>query len=368
MALGLRAAEVSRFFRIRKQNERQCPIDPAGRPFFSLGMNHIDSAALRFDETWQREFRDDARRWAQAVGRDLVSWGFNSIGWVQEYVVINDQHHRHSRSFTPEEYRWVRLPFCHLLPFIESHGWEIETRLPKIDSPGFAEWCDYVARDHCVRLRNDSNLIGYFFSDIPGWVHTVKANQWRGALFDAEKLKSGAGRQELFRLATHYYRTIHDAIRRYDKNHLIFGDRYNAQAPLPLEIVQAALPFVDALTFQDFSPPAGIEATLRRWADATGKPVLLGDAAHWGRPFTAGWPPAAEDRSHDATAYGETLNRLLDLKSCIGYHLCGAYLKNNARRYGFRDKQNRLEPHVAGMTRANLAAATRFRQMTGAPR
>ncbi|MBM3798301.1 MAG: hypothetical protein FJW31_30650 [Acidobacteria bacterium] len=85
---------------------------------------------------------------------DLLDWGFNTVGWVQEYVAINAQHHRHSRSFTPEEYRSLNMPYGHLLPFIESHQWEIETRLPKIDSPGFAEWCDYVARDQCVRFRN----------------------------------------------------------------------------------------------------------------------------------------------------------------------------------------------------------------------
>jgi hypothetical protein len=42
--------------------------------------------------------------------------------------------------------------------------------------------------------------------------------------------------------------------------------------------------------------------------------------------------------------------------------LCGAYLKNNARRYGFRDAQNRLEPYVADMVRANRIALSRFRR------
>ena len=58
------------------------------------------------------------------------------------------------------------------------------------------------------------------------------------------------------------------------------------------------------------------------------------------------------------------VNRLLDLPSCVGYHLCGAYLKNNARRYGFRDARNRLEPHVEAMTRANRAAEARFKRET----
>ena len=282
---------------------------------------------------------------------------------MQEYVSINHQHQRHSRSFTPEEYRWLGLPYCHLLPFIESHQWEIETRLPKIDSPGFAEWCDYVARDQCVRYRDDKRLIGYFYTDCPVWVHSRPGNAWRGSLFDAKELASASGRKELSRLATHYYRTLHDAIRRYDPHHLILGDRYEALAPLPEEVVRGALPFVDVLSFQCFSPPAEIHAKLKRWADFSGKPVLLADAAHWAQPFQPGWPPQ-EDRTHDAATYTETLNRLLDLPSCVGYHLCGAYLKNNARRYGFRDARNQLEPHVAAMTRANRTAAGRFTRET----
>jgi len=34
------------------------------------------------------------------------------------------------------------------------------------------------------------------------------------------------------------------------------------------------------------------------------------------------------DRPHDPVFYAETLNRLLDLPACVGYHLCGGYLKN----------------------------------------
>lgn len=322
-------------------------------------MNHIDSAPLRSGETWDREFGGDMRRWLRGVRGDLTAWGFNTAGWVQEYVVINDQHHRHSRSFTPDEYRWLDFPYCHLLPFIESHGWEIETRLPKIDSPGFAEWCDYVARDQCPRFRDDPRLIGYFYSDVPAWVQAAPAAAWRGTLFDARELASESGRRELLRLAGHYYRTLRDAIRRYDPHHLIFGDRLNCNATLPEEIVKASLPYVDVLSFQCFSPPPEIARVFSRWAEFSGKPVLLADAAHWAKPYTPGWPPA-EDRAHDVAEYRNTLDRLLEIPACIGYHLCGAYLKNNARRFGFRDARNRVEPYVAGMARANVAAAARF--------
>lgn len=216
-----------------------------------------------------------------------------------------------------------------------------------------------MARDQCVRFHDDPRLIGYFYVDCPVWVQAPPQSAWRGALFDARELATESGRRELSRVASHYYRTLRDAVRRYDPHHLLFGDRYNANAPLPEEVVRAALPFVDVLSFQCFSPPAEIESTLRRWADLSGKPVLLADAAHWAKASNSGWPPKS-DRAHDPVLYAETLKRLLDIPACVGYHLCGAYLKNNARRYGFRDARNRVEPYVADMARANFAAAARF--------
>jgi len=48
------------YFHIGTVKKQKCFLEPAGRPFFSLGMNHVDSAPLRTDDTWRREFGDDA--------------------------------------------------------------------------------------------------------------------------------------------------------------------------------------------------------------------------------------------------------------------------------------------------------------------
>ena len=114
-ALPLAAAGKGSFYRIEAVKGRQCFVDPAGRPFFSIGMNHIDSSPLRSNETWRKDFGNDIQRWLKTVHTDLLAWGFNSVGWVQEFVSISKQHHRHSRIFTLEEFRWLNMPF------IESH-------------------------------------------------------------------------------------------------------------------------------------------------------------------------------------------------------------------------------------------------------
>ena len=261
-------------------------LTPQRQPFFSLGLNHIDPATMRYPENierWRDWYGSSTIRWIEeSVAPHLRQWGFNTVGWVQEATVGQWQH---SRSFTPDEYRALGMPYCHLLPFTESHQWEANVRHYDYDSSEWETWCDHVARSQVVDLCDDPNLIGYFYSDCPTWVHDAKPNKWRGPIFDPDLLASASGRKELRRLATRYYETTHDAIRRYDPHHLILGDRYEANAALPMEVIDAALPLVDVLSFQDFVDPV---SHLREWYEKTERPVLLADAAHleWHRKPT----------------------------------------------------------------------------------
>ena len=330
------------FFTLGQRGGHWFLIDPGGEPVFSIGLNHIDSATLRFAESgdvWQARFGNSERRFIEeGVHPDLLDWGFNCVGWNQEVVIRGERLteggilHRHSRSWTPEEYRWLGLPYCHLPPFIESHQWEYESRLPDIRSAEFAEWCDYVARTDCARMADDPNLIGYFYTDCPIWVHSRRP-EYKPPIFDPEMLTTEAGKRELFDLATHYYRTIHDAIRRYDPNHLILGDRYEGRARLAEEVLKAAVPYVDVLSFQNFGPIAEVVESFEHWHEVTGLPLLLADAS------------AAMADSPKLESYSAKIKALRELSGCVGWHLCGAYLRNTARQRGMRNE--RFEPDQA---------------------
>jgi hypothetical protein len=354
-ALCRAAGQSPRFFAVAQRKGRWWLITPENRPFFSIGLNHIDPSPLRFTTNgglWERKYSNSMEKWLkEAVSPDLKAWGFNSVGWTQEVVTRGLTNHRHSRAFTFEEYQWLGLPYCHQLPFADFHQWEAETRHPDFKSTGFAEWCDYVAREHCARLKDDPKLIGYFYIDCPTWIHTRPENTWKGPLHDPEKLRTDAGRKELHELATHWYRTTHDAIRRYDQHHLILGDRYEAKQPIAGEVIQAALPYVDVLSFQHFAPPEQVAANLNDWHRKTGKPVLLADHCIQIRDKDGGG-------RHDGAGYTQTLATLRGIPGCIGYHLCGAYLRNEARKRALRDAaENPDEAALEAITRANRDAA-----------
>jgi len=344
------------FFGATRKGNRHWLVTPDGKPFWSIGINHVDSATLRYTESgdvWQEKYGNSMKSWLAEVNRDLRSWGFNTMGWNQEVVTLNDQNNHHSRSFTFEEYQWLDMPYCHLLPFIESHQWEKETRLPDIRSKGFSEWCDYVARDHCARMKDDPKLIGYFYTDCPTWAHSPEGTEWKAPLFDPELLKTSVGRRELLDLAGTYYRVTHEAVRRYDLNHMILGDRYEANRLLPEEVLSAAKPYVDVFAFQCFGDSNVVSEKLGRWAAfLKDKPILLADNAPWLPTAHPGWPPQ-EDRHIDPEGYRAILHALQEIPQCVGYHLCGAYLRNKARRYGLKDARDQVDPSTAGVQRVN---------------
>tara|TARA_Y100000758_G_scaffold125093_1_gene88186 strand:+ start:1593 stop:2705 length:1113 start_codon:yes stop_codon:yes gene_type:complete len=335
------------FFTLGQKKGHWWLITPEGKPFFTMGVNHIDPATLRYPENihiWREKYDGSTIKWIkESVAPNLKEWGFNTVGWVEE---VSIREWRHSRSFTVDEYRALNMPYCHLLPFTQSHQWEKHTIHFDFRSEDWKEWCDYVARQQCAVLSDDPNLIGYFYSDCPTWIHTLARNEWRGPIFDPDLLKSESGRKELTDMAHSYYKTTHDAIRRYDKHHLILGDRYEANRPIPMEVVNAALPYVDILSFQDFRDPVN---HLDMWHKKTGKPVLLADAAKMK------WKTVPGEITHNQGGwYAETLAALHKNPGCIGFHLCGAYQRNRARRYGLLDEQESPDKeNIALMKDAN---------------
>jgi hypothetical protein len=131
------------FYTVDERHGRWWFITPQGEHTFSLGLNHVDPATLRYPENqhiWRDRYGNSMQRWLEnAVGPDLRAWGFNCLGWNQEVITRGLTNHRHSRPFTFEEYQWLNMPYCHLLPFADFHQWEAETRHPDFFSKDFSE-------------------------------------------------------------------------------------------------------------------------------------------------------------------------------------------------------------------------------------
>ena len=108
-------------------------------------------------------------------------------------------------------------------------------------------------------------------------------------------------------------------------------------------MIDAAQPFVDVLSFQDFRNPV---EHLDEWHRKTGKPVLLADAAG------VHWRSQAFYRPNNGAWYAETLSALHKNPGCIGFHLCGAYQRNKARRRGLLDEMENPDTEQVNLMKA----------------
>ena len=98
------------------------------------------------------------------------------------------------------------------------------------------------------------------------------------------------------------------------------------------------------------------------WADYLKKPVLLADSMI-SAVENHGWPPK-QDLLQDDIQYGEVMKVLREIPECMGFHLCGAYIKNNARRYGLLDLHDKEEATTAGIKKVNIEVSNWVKQLT----
>jgi len=222
-----------------------------------------------------RLFQSD-ELWAKDTLRKLRDWNFNTIGGWSNTTLLQ----KHARD--------LFLPYTVVLHLGEHYKapWQ------DIFDRQFELTCDKAAKDQILPIANDPLLIGYFSDNELGWwddtlflhylampaespgkqklIDTIAKHyrsdfdklkkDWvcKASSFDELRHKGttmflrpgGKGMMLVNKwtslLSSQYYRTVHKVIRKYDKNHLILGDRYAQYWEFP--IVKSAAPYVDVIS------------------------------------------------------------------------------------------------------------------------
>ena len=119
--------------------------------------------------------------------------------------------------------------------------------------------------------------------------------------------------------------------------------------------MEAARPYVDVLSFQDFRDPIG---HLAEWHRQTGMPVLWADGS--GIIQMDGY------RRVDGQWYRDVLAGLRKNPGCVGAHLCGAYLRNRVRRKGLLDENEQPDAEAIDIIRqANQETTSWVKEQVG---
>ncbi|GAI89946.1 unnamed protein product, partial [marine sediment metagenome] len=183
-------------------------------------------------------------------------------------------------------------------------------------------------RNKCIANRNNPNLIGYMWTDLPTWTLENKHNtnwvdfcrqlpdsapgkieyvQYLQAQYDSdidsfnELYLTGMGDWEsllsysfasvpdkseirnddlafLRMIARQYYTLLGNATREYDPSHLVFGDRLLFSLVVD-EVIEEMLPHVDAIAIQPNYNAGFPDETYQHLHSLTNKPILICDYA-----------------------------------------------------------------------------------------
>jgi hypothetical protein len=380
------------FIHLEKNNGVWIFVNANQQPFISLGMNHIGPQFLLQDhnrqhslDTYGADFLDEnghwtpsgeaTKSWVAQVVRDFTNYGFNTI-----------PHHHHTRIpvelYNKKLYWMGKIPTAHASLSLLRKG----ERFPDVFAPEWDAHMKSAITRYCSQHRNDPNMLGYSYSDIPEfqlktwlvkdadkglvnpwvkdlrrlsadapgkreWINVLKqhhndagradevygleAESWTELAeiteyppVPADKDAAAKDSYELMsRICETWYSTYHSYIQAVDPNHLILGDKLMARLDNTPDYLFDALgkyvDVVDVMYYGHFDERQ--RGKLEEFHLRTGKPVLNGDAGFAVKLETMNDVKGIQVASLEemGQAYAQYLKELMGLPYMIGWHHCG---------------------------------------------
>ncbi len=373
------AEDATGFFRVKQVEGKWRLIDPNGKFFYMRGVNHYgDGSGM----PWVLSERyGSAKAWRTSVRERVRDWGFNylppSIGPTAlnpDLVAAGGRLVTRTKEWPAEHYAALEFPFTIFLEYPKQYM--AGPGMPDVFSQKFADDVDARCREVCLPLKDSPYLVGYHFCHNPPWhPRTRNFDQW---IDDATKPGS-AGRRAwvrlmrqiygslerwrrtygipvdswdeiatldrplrgyiserrhlqdrdafMARICEQWYRVYHDAIRRYDKNHLILGDRNTLHLqPLPEFAIRIMSRYVDVLSVNVMGPPDIVYEVLEDATRYWDGPIHLADTGagiYEGPPAKAGY--TARNLDEFEMVYAGMMQMGVEHPQIIGFGWCGFY-------------------------------------------
>ncbi|QDT39695.1 hypothetical protein [Stratiformator vulcanicus] len=297
-------SEATGFFRLEKFEDRHFLVTPEGHGYRALGINH---------------FHNMSSKDYDAAIQQIKSWGFNA------------------GCYQGPRWMWERYPYTKGINLVPVCVWKPASQFAFKDvfDPTFLTEMETAVRKVVEPQSDNKMLIGYFWTDIPiwsrmkngGWIKFYKslpADSAGGMKWRSWKAAHEGNDESEFLavIAKQLYSKGYEIVRRYDKNHLILGDRYH-QVDIPEAVVREALPYIDAISIQPTSREFNFKVFDQIYQQYK-KPIYIAD--HVSSYATDAFPVTMGQAAGSADAYGAYYRRYvtaaLSRPYMIGFNKC----------------------------------------------
>ncbi|TAN62256.1 hypothetical protein EPN18_05050 [bacterium] len=396
------------YFHTEIINNRWWIIDPAGYAFIAAG---VDSVAIKRPDNPEYmqsvlERRRTEAEWLRLISSRLKEWGFNTIS----YKVPGIEGMAYGGLFGIKTLTAVRDNF---------NVFEKMPVFPDVFDKRYKEVLDADARESTDKV--DKWLLGYFLNNELPWSGDAKRMQ--SSLFDSflsmpgkrpgkkalveflqkrykgdtsafnnvwgtdikgfdellstKKLKNivklGSAKEDksqfLRLIASTYFKLNHEAIKKYDPNHMILGCRFFDASP-PKEVIEEMNNYVDIISFQPYDLIAPIEHMEEAYK-LNLKPIMVTEfgfaADDSGLPNTIGPGAVFKSQTERGIWYERYVDHLLSSPFMVGW-VWFRYMDQNGKgdwqgenkNFGLVDKTD--EPYAVftnNVRKVNKTAYTR---------
>ncbi len=321
------------FFYVKKINGRWWMVDPEGYAGINMAVTSFTSSSI------QNDYDIIKKNAYNGSGNFLASEGQTKTGYnMQNYVKFSFT--RRLNFFS--SYKNERKNYYDTPSNVQGSSSHILVLDPK-----FAEYCDNLASSNVTPYVEERDLLGYFtdneinfnqdqlrnlVKDLPEGdpsreaalnFATSKGLTAEDCIKYTSKVTEDIKTEFAALLAEHYYKTVSEAIRKYDQNHLILGSRLHGRPRFIPAVVQASHRYMDvtSVNFYDrYSPADAI--SLEEW---TGDhPCLVTEfyvkdisVFNTSQPGAGWYVNSQASRGH---FYQNTCLELLQNKCYIGWH------------------------------------------------
>ena len=351
------------YFRVASYKGRNYLLDPDNGLMIVHGTQHVRPAE---DYPKKDEFSNkfgSNTQWSEETGQLLARHHFNYISYGSKRIEPFPQEIR-KNLLTPNN---KKIAYAENMYLLRTFMWDMSknlgytfdddkyNRLVLLFEPTFASYIDQLAAEKTQPFLGDEHFVGYYLDNelpfasyknsIPRLGIDLKdflnlPDKYKAARQYAEKFikernidpyNINSNDQEQFRgaVANYYYKITSEAIRRYDKQHLILGNRLHDWSKYNEQVVKACAKYCDVVSvnyYGRWQPEDKYMKDLTAWCSE--KPFMItefytkgADAKYKGKAYSntdgGGW--LVKQQANRGEFHQNFCLHLLQNKSCIGW-------------------------------------------------